>query len=177
VTETLPLDLECQSATFSKCGLYRYDLRRIWRPDARPLLWIMLNPSTADAVVDDPTVKRCTRFAVQWGHGGIVVCNLFAFRSTKPEGLLTVDDPVGLDKNDEVIAREAAEAYQVVVAWGSHGDFMGRGRQVYELIREKVGRSPLCLGTTKAGEPRHPLYVPKTKELRLFYGYDDKNKS
>jgi len=148
------------TATFSPCRTYRYALTRRWSD--RPLaVFVMLNPSTADAFTLDPTVRRCIGFAHSWTAGGILVLNLFALRATDPKALSGHADPVGPD-NDAVIATHIAgdEAVgPVVAAWGVHGNLRGRDQRVAGMIRAR-GVRPLCLGLTKDGHPRHPLYVP-----------------
>lgn len=150
-----------RSAVISACGTYRYLLQRAWANEGRALPFIMLNPSTADAELDDPTIRRCMGFARDNGFGGIAVVNLFAFRSTSPAGLKLADDPVG-PENDRYLsslfltAREAGAP--IIAAWGCHGTYRGRDKDVGSLAR--MLRTPLyTLGTTKQGHPRHPLYV------------------
>lgn len=140
-------------AVLSSCQTYRYALWRRWS-DAPPVLFVMLNPSTADETQDDPTIRRCIAFAQQWGHGGLIVGNLFAFRSPHPGDLCTCADPIGPD-NDAWLDRLAQQSTAVVAAWGNHGALMNRGQEV-------AARFPnmRCLGLTKRGQPRHPLYVP-----------------
>lgn len=158
------------SATISDCGAYRYVLRRLF--DAGPdemnrklLVWIMLNPSTADAENDDPTIRRCMSFAADWGYDGIVVVNLFAFRATYPNDLHNQDDPVG-PENDDAIATECA-GRDVIAAWGVMGTFRDREAKVMALLNEwKI--KPMCLGVTKYGRPRHPLYVAGVTKPQPF---------
>lgn len=148
------------TATFSPCRTYRYALTRRWNQSWPVAVFVMLNPSTANAFVEDPTVRRCLSFARSWGAGGLVVLNAFALRSTDPKALYSHADPVG-PANDDVIAETLTGAEPVgpvVVAWGQHGALRGRGEQVLKLLRA-YGVKPLCLGLTKAGQPRHPLYV------------------
>jgi hypothetical protein len=156
------------TATLSPCGLYRYDLTRSW-DRARPrALFVMLNPSTADATQDDPTIRRCVGFARAWGCGGIVVCNLFALRSTDPKALYRHADPVGPD-NDATLLDRAAMAKLTVCAWGAHGHLRGRGRTVAKLLA--AAKMPMhCLGLTKTGHPLHPLFVPGATALQEFGG-------
>jgi hypothetical protein len=146
------------TATFSATDqTYRYALSRDW-DDRPPIVFIMLNPSAADAFADDPTIRRCIRFARQWQAGGLLVLNLFGLRATDPRALRQHPDPVGPD-NDQVIREELRGCLGVVVcAWGVHGTLHGRDRQMLALL-DGLGVTPLCLGTTKAGQPRHPLYV------------------
>lgn len=155
-------------ARISECGLYRYRLWRDWDTHRDSLLWIMLNPSTADAAQDDPTIRRCVGFAKQWGFGRIEVVNLFALRSPSPKALKGHRDPVG-PRND-VIIHHACTTHNsdgIIAAWGSHGDILGRASDVK---REIMQFKPMCLGVTVGGHPRHPLYVKADTERRLFGG-------
>lgn len=148
------------TATFSPCRTYRYALTRRWDTTWPMAVFIMLNPSTADAFTVDPTIRRCINFARSWHAGGLTVVNLFALRSTDPKALYPHLDPVGAD-NDQVITDvlTAAEPIgPVIVAWGQHGALHGRDRQAAQLLR-RHDITPLCLGLTKHGHPRHPLYV------------------
>jgi hypothetical protein len=122
------------------------------------LPFIMLNPSTADADVDDPTIRRCMGFARSRNFGGIVVANLFAFRATKPQDMKAAADPVGPANNQciqEVLAQACIDDVPVLAAWGAHGNYRGRDKQVVAIAE----RPFYCLGQTKDGHPRHPLYV------------------
>lgn len=159
------------SATMSVCGKYRYLLERDWTdpdgPDITPetdlLTFVMLNPSTADALHDDPTIRRCIGFAREWGYGGIAVVNLYALRSTDPDALFGLDSegPLNLDYvKDECLGRH------VVLAWGAH-KVVEQEWQVVEavLARVRLGAVRIdCLGKTKAGHPKHPLYLPARTE-------------
>jgi hypothetical protein len=143
-------------AEFSPCRRYRYTLWRRWS-SGPALLFLMLNPSTADETANDPTVERCQRRAMAAGYGCLFVANIFALRSTDPAGLRAVDDPVG-PKNDVAILALAHASDQVICGWGNHGRLHGRGRQVLAMLREH-GIEPHCLRVTGAGEPGHPLYI------------------
>lgn len=149
---------EAASATLSPDGKYRYALTRQWGPTP-PALWIMLNPSTADAFTDDATIRRVIGFSRQWDCGGAVVVNLFGLRSTDPRVLRDADDPVGPD-NDAVAAwylsGQAGPIRLVVAAWGAHGHLHGRDVAMQRLIAVH-GLYPHCLGRTRSGQPRHPL--------------------
>lgn len=157
------LDLSRQGGVFSPTRVHRY----LWwtplqldllRPRRGTCLFCMLNPSKADERRRDPTVERCRGFAMSLGCSLLMVANLYAWRATDKDQLCVVDDPVGPD-NDEAIRVAAAAADLVVVGWGDGPaklDITPRARQVVELI----GRPALCLGTTEAGMPRHPLYIP-----------------
>lgn len=142
-----------RDAFLSPDGVYRWWLRRYW--STAPLLAIVgLNPSTADATKDDPTIRRCVSFARAWGHGGIEMLNLYAFRSTDPRGLLTAPDPVGPGNDDCLDIK--TKGRRVLCAWGAGGG--NRARVVTNNLRA-LGRELVCLGLTKEGHPRHPLYV------------------
>lgn len=116
----------------------------------------MLNPSTADASRDDPTIRRCVAFARAWGYGGVEVVNLFALRATHPFYLRASAEPVGPD-NDRHILLAARRAEHTVLAWGIHGELGGRGADVLALLSRRT--RALCLGWTRQGHPRHPLYL------------------
>lgn len=162
------MDYHDTSAVISECGRYRYRLSRVWNPDKRPCVWVMLNPSTADASQDDPTIRKCVGFADRWGCGGITVVNLYALRSTDPDELDRHQDPVGPD-NDSWISRSVRDASIVVCGWGQSFPIGGQDRitQVVQLIHQ-TGASPMCVGVTASGNPRHPLYVPYRDELRAY---------
>lgn len=150
---------ERQGAIFSPCRTWRYWLWRIWDPGKPLLAWVGLNPSTADETKNDPTVERCERRTRSDGlYGGMLMLNLFGYRSTAPKGLLEQEDPVG-PSNDAALRAGVAYAAATVAAWGSHGDFRGRSGRVLQILRESSD-SLLHLGLTKSGQPRHPLYVP-----------------
>lgn len=146
-----------RDATLSPCGLYRYTLARRWASGPH-VLWVMLNPSTADALDDGPTIRKCVGFARRWSYGGIVVVNLFAYRSTDPAGLHIADDPVG-PENDRHIVEQAKHAQAIVAGWGAKDStaVTARASRVMELLS---GRQVHALRLTKKGRPEHPLYVP-----------------
>jgi hypothetical protein len=142
---------------------YRYTLRRLRGPGPS-CCWIMLNPSTATEHDDDPTIRRCIRFSVAWGYGRLVVVHLFALRSTNPAALAKHADPIGAD-NDQALVTAARQASAVVCAWGAHPSAVARARAVASLLR---GVDLHCLGTTKHGQPRHPLYVKRGAAMVPF---------
>lgn len=149
--------LFCQSrAVFSPDRVYRYTLCRTWGGGGRHVNFVMLNPSTADEVSNDPTVERCQRRAVEWGYDGLFVTNIFALRSTDPAGLKAVDDPVG-PANDQHLLTCARSANLVVCAWGNHGSLHGRSGAVRSMLG---GVSLHVLKLAGSGEPCHPLYLP-----------------
>jgi len=144
-------------AVYSPCERYRYALTRVWAPEGMRVLFVMLNPSTATELQNDPTVERCERRARALGFGAFQVCNIFAYRATDPREMRAVPDPVG-PLNDIAILSGAGWAHTIVCAWGSHGAHLGRGAGVETLLRN-AGHSLYQLGLTKDGQPRHPLYV------------------
>jgi hypothetical protein len=148
------------TATFDPTRVYRFRLSRVWDPDAPRICFVMCNPSTADASVLDPTVRRCAGFARDWGAGSFEVTNVFALRSTDPARLRQVADPVG-PGNDRAIEAAASAADVVVCAWGIHAAHGGRHDRVLALLRG-AGVTPMALAVTRAGYPGHPLYLPRT---------------
>lgn len=127
------------------------------------VVWIMLNPSTADAVTDDPTIRRCIGFTQRFGATGLTVVNLYAARATQPAVLQMLKDPVGPDNDaalHEILRDADIGGSPVICAWGVHAR-PDRVSTVVELLRCMIN-TPLCLGTTRAGHPRHPLYVAYT---------------
>ena len=142
-------------AVISECGKYRYRLWRIWDQNKPMVGFCMLNPSTADASVDDPTIRRLIGFAKAWGYGGFYVVNLFALRSPKPVLLKTAADPIG-PVNDLHIAKCVSLIEILICAWGAHGSFMGRDRLVAQMLpSEKL----YALHINADGSPKHPLYI------------------
>lgn len=147
------------TAELDATGQYRYDLTRTWSPSAPRCGWVMLNPSTADAAIDDPTIRRCVGYARTWGFGGIVVRNLFAFRATRPADLTAAADPVG-SGNDAWLAGQWDGVPVVVAAWGTGRWPMlcGRAPHVARILHNLVGVRVVCLRSGKGGHPVHPLY-------------------
>lgn len=147
-------------------GDYRYAL---WRGDAPYVLWVMLNPSTADAQTDDPTIRKCMKYARAWGYGGIVVVNLFAYRATDPDELVKVEDPVGRDNDQHILAMARSVKQSqlegkridpplVMCAWGAKvpREHHARPARVLELLAPFA--SPGVLQVNNDGSPKHPLY-------------------
>jgi len=145
------------TAVYSDCERYRYSLTRIWDPAGRKALFVMLNPSTATEVQNDPTVERCERRARALGFGAFQVTNIFAWRDTDPRKMRAAKDPIG-PQNDQAILDGARWADQVVTAWGTHGAHLNRGPEVEALLRD-AGHDLYHLGLSKAGHPKHPLYI------------------
>lgn len=150
-------------ALMSECGKYRYKLWRWWAPGPG-VTWVMLNPSTADADVDDPTIRRCIGFAKLWGAGRIDVVNLFALRATDPEQLKTVTDRIG-PQNDHVLSTKFDNEI-VVAAWGTKGSWWGRSGEVLPMLQRN--HTVFYLGLTANGEPAHPLYLPADAPLHCL---------
>lgn len=156
------------TAVFSPCWTWRYRLTRrvAFGPPtvANTVLFIGLNPSTADESNNDPTVTRMMGFARSWGYVRLIVCNIFAFRATDPDEMKRAANPIGeqrgrLNVNDEAIKTAADESALVVCAWGNHGAFLQRGDWVTKILQWNPSRSLKCLGTNKDGSPKHPLYI------------------
>lgn len=155
------------TAVYSDCERYRYSLTRIWDDTGRRVNFVMLNPSTATEVQNDPTVERCERRARALGYGSFAVTNIFAWRDTDPRAMRAAADPVG-PANDESIAERAIWANDVIAAWGTHGAHLGRGARVATLLRG-VDRPLFHLGLSKAGHPKHPLYLPYAQQPEAWH--------
>ena len=171
------------AAVFSPCGVYRYRLERAidgaYARSGRTATFIMLNPSTADADQDDPTIRRCIGFARQWRCARLIVANVFAIRSTDPRVMLAAKEPIGADTNAAITqaATDAAGPFRagdgfpgpVVCAWGNHGSHRNRDLDILFMLAG-LGIRPQCLGETATGQPRHPLYVRGSTALETFWG-------
>lgn len=162
-----------KDATISDCGQYRYRLWRDWGPERAKVLWVMLNPSTADSYIDDATIRRCVGFTHNWGCSGLSVVNLFALRATNPRELKAHRNPVG-PRNRSVLRKVLGgqrKWHHVVVAWGASAvsalgaDLLASMEMYFEKLADKKGVKLECLGITKSGHPRHPLYIPKSQPL------------
>lgn len=149
-------------AVYSDCERYRYSLTRVWNPAGDKALFVMLNPSTATEVQNDPTVERCERRARTLGFGAFRVTNIFAWRDTDPRLMRAAADPVG-PENDAAILEGAAWADRIIAAWGTHGAHLARGPEVERLLRQ-TGMPLFTLGLTKEGHPKHPLYIGYAKQ-------------
>lgn len=149
-----------KKAVISSCEKFRYTL---YRGDCEnPLVFIMLNPSTADALIDDPTIRRCMGFANSGGYDGIIVVNLYAFRSPNPKDLLQTQDPVG-SENDQYITSIVSKHKTVVCAWGSNA-LVDRVNHVMSILKQHEAKV-VCLGMNKNGSPKHPLYIAADQEF------------
>lgn len=172
-----------RKTVFSHDRRYRFTLWREWGdrylknfcpPDPHHLhlpgrqdefvQFIGLNPSTADETTDDPTIRRCIQFAKDWGFGALCMTNIFAFRATDPYAMLQAKDPIGQDNNAWLTAI-ASQADMIVCAWGAWGTHLNRGNAVLKLLAGTTAASKIyCLGKTRGGHPKHPLYLSKTSQ-------------
>lgn len=162
------IELDTAGATFSPCRTWRYDLTRIWARGPDPLLvnFLLLNPSTADETEDDPTIRRCMGFAREWGYDGCVITNIFGFRATDPKEMRAAPSPIG-PENNKWILHHTRNCQVVVCAWGTHGSHHNRERMIIRML-QKQGIELLCLGKTKHGHPKHPLYLRADTELEGY---------
>ncbi len=161
------------SARFSEDRRYRYELRRTWNPDLRPLVVIACNPSKADeGLRDDNTTRRLYAFADAWGLGSVILANAYALCSTDPKALRaavkTGADPIG-PENDETIRRllEQHRGDRLLLAWGGNAKLLDRGTRVASMALAIHGR-PETFGLTKDGHPVHPLYLPDASVPHLY---------
>ena len=168
IHQSAPLLTGSAEAILSEDQRYRYRLDRHWGSSGTHATWIMLNPSTADALQDDPTIRRCIAFTKAWGLDGLIVVNLFAFRATDPRQLTRAADPVG-PANDDFIRQAVCPWSVVVAAWGANRMADQRTEEVMEILTERAGAVG-CLGKTREGYPRHPLYVHGGTELTEYEG-------
>ena len=150
------------TALYSDCLSYRYSLTRIWDMRGQKVHFIMLNPSTATEVQNDPTVERCERRSRALGFGAFRVTNIFAWRDTDPKKLRAVDDPIG-SCNDRAIQNGCDWADTTIAAWGTHGGYLKRDRCVKKILL-KIEKPIFHLGLSRAGHPKHPLYISYLKQ-------------
>lgn len=157
------------SAEFSPDRIYRYVLYRIWSRDKPKVMFIGLNPSTADESIDDPTIRRCRNYAFDWGYGGLIMANLFALRATKPKIMKSHIAPIGPENNNwlESLARDAEV---IIAAWGVNGSHLGRDKAVLGFMPQMRH-----LGLTKKGFPRHPLYLKADTKPQIWRSHDRSN--
>ena len=145
------------TAVYSDCETYRYSLTRIWQADAPRVMFVMLNPSKATEIQNDPTIERCERRARALGFGGFQATNIFAIRATDPKVMRTASDPEGPDNKSTLLAG-LDWADMVICAWGTHGAHRGQGAKIETLLRAS-GKPLHHLGLSKHGHPKHPLYI------------------
>lgn len=161
--------ISTKSAILDPTGTYRYLLTRSLEGNGDSIAWIMLNPSTADASVDDPTIRKICGFSTRWRYSSVFVVNLFALRSTDPKALKTHPDPVG-PENDNHIRTVLATADSVICAWGNHGALRDRDLAVRDLVHAS-GKTAVVLGLNDTGprkQPAHPLYQPYERRVSLW---------
>lgn len=160
-------------AEFSDCMRWRYKLWRNWKTTGKGRIAVFcgLNPSTADAVVNDPTVTRCIRFAQKWKYTGMIMLNAYAFRATDPDVMVAAPEPVGRH-NDDAIAACTNSGHLFVVAWGGSLSPKQRRQVGWDERIAKIltltKLTPHCLGVTKDGSPRHPLYMRSDSKPRVW---------
>lgn len=152
-------------AEFSPGRTWRYMLWRRWAAGGNMVMFVGLNPSTADEEVNDPTIRRCIGFAKFWGFSGLFMANAYGLRSTDPSVLTTVDDPVG-EGNDAAIAARLSEASLVVAAWGTH---CSRERTLAMRALLASSETVYCLGRNRDGSPKHPLYLPRDAARQVYW--------
>ncbi len=163
------------AAVYSNCERYRYSLTRIWNPHGQRVHFVMLNPSTATEVRNDPTVERCERRARALGFGAFRVTNIFAWRDTDPRAMRKAMDPVG-PENDDAIRDACRWADSTICAWGLHGAHLDRGPTVERMLRT-LGTPLYHLGLSKTGHPKHPLYIAYSEQPRLWIQSDGETES
>ena len=166
ITRTHQKDDAASTAVYSDCERYRYTLTRVWDATGKKAAFVMLNPSTATEVQNDPTVERCERRARTLGFGAFRVCNIFAWRDTDPFQMRKARDPVGM-RNDDAIKDACTWADTVIAAWGTHGAHLDRGTAVEALMRG-TGQTIYHLGLSKDGHPKHPLYIAYAQQPVLW---------
>ena len=166
ITRTFLKDDAESVAVYSACEHYRYRLTRVWEGGGTHAVFVMLNPSTATEVQNDPTVERCERRARTLGFGSFTVLNIFAWRATDPREMRAAADPVG-PENDAAILGRLSQADRVICAWGTHGAHLGRGPAVERLLRD-AGARLWHLGLSKDGHPKHPLYIAYGVQPQLW---------
>jgi len=158
-------------ANISECGHYRYTLYRSIKQPIRwikPCLFIMLNPSTADGNINDPTIRKCIKFAKREGCTSLTVINLYALRATNPSELLINESATGPHNGAHMVTEIEKAAFGVVIlAWGSHKAVRGKGHLIPDLLKviNNQGLSPKCLAINKDGNPKHPLYIADNTKL------------
>lgn len=151
-----------KQAIFSNCYNYRYSLSRLWDNNKETCLFIGLNPSTADACQDDPTIKKLIAYASQWNLGGFQICNLFALRTPNPDYLLKSKVPIG-DLNQHYLEAAISNSSTQILMWGNHGNYHPQLENLVSTLE-----SPLCFGLNKNGTPKHPLYLSKDLKPIVF---------
>ncbi len=158
-----------KDAIISSDDKYRYVLSRIWDESKSKVMIIGLNPSTADASQNDPTIRKCIKYAKSWGYGGIYMLNLFAFRTSKPKVMFSADEPIGVE-NDQYLMDYSLKCDKVVCAWGNDGNYKNRSSEIKSKLSNLY-----YLARNKSGEPSHPLYL-KSELTPARFSCEDENK-
>ncbi len=162
-----------KDAILDKKRKYRYMLKRQWGDSTDKFInFVLLNPSTANETVDDPTIKACIKFTQNLGYGGFYVTNLFAYRTKSPDILKKSTEPIGR-KNDMFIKKYATKSKLVIIAWGNHGNYLNRDKDVLKFIT-KI-KTPYCFITTQSGQPKHLLYIARNTKPIKFKTDTNKN--
>jgi len=161
------IDNDNNGAVFSSCNYYRYALWRIWDKSKPQIMFIGLNPSTADETNNDPTITRCINYATSWGFGSIYMVNIFSYKTTYPKELKNVSDPIGKE-TDIWIKRIYKRSEMCIASWGNNGQLLNRSDEIRRLIPKMY-----CLKITKSGEPSHPLYLKASLQPEI-YNYTSK---
>ncbi|EZQ01444.1 DUF1643 domain-containing protein [Acinetobacter sp. Ver3] len=156
--------MEEKGAVISDCQKYRYSLWTIWDKSKPIYTFIGLNPSTADHLTDDRTIKRCKKFVQDWGGGGFYIVNLFAFRTPYPYELFAENNPIG-ELNESYLIELTNQSEKIVACWGNDGNYLKRADQIRELLKGKL----YCLHLNKSGEPKHPLYAHSKSVLIKYF--------
>jgi hypothetical protein len=151
-----------RGAVFSDDRLYRYALWRNWGDEGGRVMFVGLNPSTADETVDDPTIRRCTGYASDWGFSGLLIGNLFAYRATRPQTLRNAAQPVG-NSNEKWLRNMASAANKILVCWGNHGCLLAQDEWFVSHFDRLY-----CLAINMTGAPAHPLYLRKSLQPHPF---------
>jgi hypothetical protein len=157
------------SALLSVCARYRYRLDRMWSAEGPRVLFVMLNPSTANSLQDDPTLRRCVAFARAWGCGALTVVNVYAWRATNPRDIPREPMMARGPENERHLREAAQGVWAVVCAWGRSAHHADAARTL-NLLKNATTAPVLCLGTTADGAPRHPLYLPNNTPVTSYEG-------
>lgn len=154
-----------KDAILDQSRTYRYLIKRQWGQNSKNFInFVLLNPSIADETNDDPTITACIKISQNLGYDGLWITNLFAFRATKPADLKKSPNPIG-PLNNKYLKDYAQKSKTVIFAWGNHGNFLGRNKEVTDILTENF---PHCLEITKLGNPKHPLYIKRTTKPFKF---------
>lgn len=166
ITRQFETETTRSEALYSDCETYRYALTRVWEPDGKRILFVMLNPSKATEVQNDPTIERCERRARALGYGAFRAVNIFALRETDPHKMRKHAAPEGPD-NQSVLIESCSWADTVLAAWGTHGEHLGQGPKTEALLFDHCDQ--IChFGLTKHGHPRHPLYIAYSQQPEMW---------